>query len=211
MKIKQLTITLFSLLLLALATSAQVSQDTIDAHKAAVEQFRAAKDALFSDPASTPITASQQQQFDGLIYFPVDYAYRLNATYIPESNPRRERLNLSNGGTQRLIKSGKAVFTLNGIEYTLWVYQNDNLPEFTANPSQLFIPFKDATGAEQTERNGRYLAIVPPQQGGLFTLDFNLAANPYGGYDSSIPSVLPPPENVLLAPLPTGERKYDDR
>ena len=93
MKIKQLTITLFSLSLLALATSAQVSQDTIDAHKAAVEQFRAAKDALFSDPATTPITASQQQQFDGLIYFPVDYAYRLNATYIPESNPRRERLN----------------------------------------------------------------------------------------------------------------------
>jgi hypothetical protein len=211
MKIKHVCATFLALVLMVVTALAQVSQDSVDAHRAAVEQYRAAKDALFSNSSTTPLPASQQPQFAGLAYYPVDYAYKLTATYIPDSNPRRVPLNLSDGGTKRFVKSGQVTFKQNGVEYTVSVYQNDNLPEFSANPAQLFIPFKDATNGEQTFVNGRYLAITPPQQGGTFTFDLNMAANPYGEYNSSLPSVLPPPENILTAPLPTGERKYDDR
>lgn len=211
MNYKVVTIIVFTMVFGALVAAGQADPDSIAAHRALVEQFRAEKDSRFIDPATSPLPAAQQPQFDGLNYFPVDYEYKLKATYIPESNPRRERLDLTDGRTDRYVKSGQVVFTLDGVEYTLSVYQSDNMPEFAGNPSQLFIPFKDATGADQTHSNGRYLAITPPQQGGQVTLDLNLAFNPYGAYDSSIPSVLPPPENVLQPPLPTGERKYDDR
>jgi hypothetical protein len=211
MKIKEIAVIFIALVCFATVASAQTRQDTIDDHKAAIEQFRAEKDARFSDPATSPLTAAQLQPYDGLNYFTVDYVYKLSATFIPANNPQRERLKLSDGGTVRLFNYGKVIFTLDGTEYTLSVFKNSDLPEFTGNPEQLFIPFKDATSGESTNGNGRYIMVNAPQNGNQVTLDFNLALNPYGGYSDGIPSVLPPPGNNMAVPLPTGERKYDDR
>lgn len=211
MKLKVITVTFIALACFATVTSAQTRQDTINDHKAAIEQFRAEKDARFGNPATSPLTSAQLQPYDGLNYFPVDYAYKLKAKFIPANDPQRERLNLSNGATVRLFNYGKVTFTLDGTEYTLSVFKNSDLPEFAGNPDQLFIPFKDATSGGSTNGNGRYIMVNAPQSGNQVTLDFNLALNPYGAYSDGIPSVLPPPENNMAAPLPTGERKYDDR
>lgn len=211
MKIKEIAFTLAVLACLATVTSAQSRLDTINDHKVATEQFRAEKDARFGDPATSPLTSLQLQQYDGLNYFPVDYAYKLTAKFIPDTEPRRERLNLSDGGTVRLFNYGKVTFTLDGTEYTLSVFKNSDLPEFAGNPEQFFIPFKDATSGGSTNGNGRYIMVNAPQNVNQMTLDFNLALNPYGAYSDGIPSVLPPPGNNMAVPLPTGERKYDDR
>ena len=211
MKIKQFTIAVLILTVSASFTSAQTRQDTIEAYKTMIGQYRAEKDARLMNTAVSPLSADQIQRFQGLSYFPIEYTYNLTGNFIPDDAPGKERLNLSGGGSSRFVKSGRVVFSLDGVEYTLSVYQNNDLQEFAGNPAQLFIPFKDATTGEQSHPNGRYVTITPPEQGNQVTLDFNKAMNPYGAYDSTIPSVLPPPDNVLTIPLPTGERKYDDR
>jgi uncharacterized protein (DUF1684 family) len=189
----------------------QSTQDSIAMHKAAVEQYRAEKNARFANPESTPLPAASVAGFQGLSYFPIDHKYNLNATLVPASDPKRVKLNTSYGGTASYLKYGEVVFTLDGTQYTLSVFKNSDLPEFEGNPEQLFIPLKDATAGEQSNGNGRYIMVSAPRNGNRLTLDLNRAMNPYGAYNNEIPSVLPPPENVLTVPLPTGERKYDDR
>lgn len=207
----QLIVIVFALIFFPLITTAQTRQDTINAYKAGIEQIRVAKDTRFSNPATSPIPDAQIPSFEGLSYFPVDYDYKLAATLIPADAPQKVKLKMSDGSRAQFLKFGDVVFSIDGKEYTLSVFQNSGLPEFAGNPSQLFIPFKDASSGTQSNKNGRYVSVSAPGEDNLVTLDFNLAMNPFGAYDPGVPSVIPPVENVMLIPLPTGERKYEDR
>lgn len=205
MKTKILISTLY---LCAFLIGAVYSQNDVTA---SIQKAREAKNLEFDKAGTSPLTTAQIQKFTGLSYFAIDSKAIVNAVFKPADPQSEVSLGTTAGTKIKLIKYGTVTFTYAGKSYTLAVYQNNNLPEFGSNNNQLFIPFADPTNGKETFSKGRYLPISLPSSGNTVTLDFNLAENPYNAYNKALVSVVPPPGNELLAPVNSGERKYEDR
>ena len=75
----------------------------------------------------------------------------------------------------------------------------------------LFLPFRDATGGDETYGAGRYLLDTVKgadlgMDGGRLVLDFNFAYHPSCAYDPRWACPLSPPANRMDVPVRAGER-----
>lgn len=188
----------------------QTGDEAIRQHNKEVTTFRSLKNVQFSKKGETPLSAVQLENFDGLNYFPINYDYRTEGTFEALGAPKSEQLATTSGSKVSLSKVGKVTFKLQGKTYTLDVYQNNNLPEFS-DSKQLFIPFSDATNGKETTAKGRYLPVTLPAQGEKMVVDFNQAINPFFAYGDQFSSIIPPQTNAMGRGIPSGERKFEDR
>jgi len=92
---------------------------------------------------------------------------------------------------------GIAIFTIDGVEYTLSVFQN------LKHKTSLFLPFYDLTSGETTYGGGRYLDL-PIQRGKKIKIDFNKAYHPYCAYNDGYSCPIPPSENRLDVEILAG-------
>lgn len=189
----------------------QQNEQTVADHKKEVEAYRAAKDQQMVDAESSPLSSDQKISFKGLNYYNIDMNYKFNAQYAANETPGDVSLTTSTGGTIKLKKTGTVTFDLNGETVSLAVFQNNNLPEFSNNPTQLFIPFTDLSNGKDTYANGRYLPIKLPAEGNMVVLDFNYAMNPYSAMNDKLWSLIPPSGNNIEQAIGSGERKFEDR
>jgi hypothetical protein len=118
---------------------------------------------------------------------------------------------MSGGGKVKFEEFGTVSFKLLDKTFTLSIFKNQNLPEFTENPDQLFIPFKDATSSNETYTNGRYLPVSISSNETEVVIDFNRAINPYRAYNEAFVSVNPASSPLLEISMISGERRYEDR
>ena len=167
--------------------------------------FRAEKDAAFraADNDESPIPIAQRPDFAGLVYYPVDAAYRVPASLIEErsTKPVIIELETSMGRIDRLRKVGALGFSLQGRPLRLTAFADVNARTF----DRLFVPFGDLTNQSETYRGGRYLQLTRTATG-LYDLDFNQAFNPYCVYNYQYECPVPPPENRLPVAIPAGEK-----
>ena len=70
----------------------------------------------------------------------------------------------------------------------------------------LFLPFRDRTSGKESYPAARYLDIRE-EKGLEYTLDFNLAYNPYCAYSDDYVCPLSPPENSLRIEIRAGEKR----
>ena len=70
------------------------------------------------------------------------------------------------------------------------------------------MPFRDATSGRESYGAGRYLDIEP-EEDGTYTVDFNVAYNPWCAYAPQYSCPLPPRENWLPFPIEAGEQDPD--
>lgn len=163
---------------------------------------RAAKDQFFKADADSPIPAAQRGSFPGLVYYPVDAAYHVPASLVPEriDPPVVIVLPTSQNEPRRYAKVGTLRFTVAGTPLTLSAFAGED-----EGLSRLFVPFGDTTNRVETYGGGRYLELERTPTG-LYDLDFNRATNPYCVYDPRYDCPIPPPENRLAIPIRAGER-----
>nr|WP_305050744.1 DUF1684 domain-containing protein [Elizabethkingia bruuniana] len=98
---------------------------------------------------------------------------------------------------------------MEGQQYSLKVYQSQDLIKKPSFKDHLFLPFRDATNEKETYGGGRYIDLRIPKKDHLI-IDFNKAYNPYCAYnafDYNCPIV--PIENKLPVEIRAGV-KYDD-
>jgi len=176
-----------------------------------IQDARNAKNLEFKKAGTSPLSSAQLTKFKGLSYFNIDTNAFVQAVFTPADPKKEVNMATTAGTTIKLVKYGTVTFTYKSKTYTLAVYQNNNLPEFGNDNSQLFIPFTDPSNKKETFSKGRYLPISLPSSGNKVVLDFNLAENPYNAYSKDFVSVVPPPGNEILSAVNTGERKFEDR
>jgi uncharacterized protein len=187
------------------------SAQSQDDYASSIQNARNAKNLEFKKAETSPLSAAQIQKFTGLSYFNINDKAKIQAVFTP-ADPQTEVNLATTAGTKiKLIKKGTVTFTYDNKTYTLAVFQNNNLPEFGSDNSQLFIPFTDPSNKTETNSKGRYLPITLPASGNTVTLDFNTAENPYNAYNSKLVSVVAPPGNEMMSAMTTGERKFEDR
>lgn len=169
-----------------------------------VKAQRLSKDAYLKRSPQSPIPEPARASFDGLHYYPVDPAWRfayLPLGPLPGDLAEEIHVQTSDGRVRHGRRAGTFDFTVEDRACRLVALQ---LVDATGD--ELFVPFRDATNADETYQAGRYLDLAP-QEDGTYDLDFNLAYAPFCAYSPDYSCPLPPPENWLSVRVPAGERE----
>ena len=170
-----------------------------EAYREEVMEARADTDRFMRFSEESPFR-SGGVTFDSLHYYEPDLTYRIPARFKPVEEREILSLGTSDGKKEDYLTYGYAEFTLDGQSLKLLILEN-------IDEEKLFIPFGDATSADETYGAGRYLDV---EHGGSGTVlvDFNYAYNPYCAYVESFSCPLPPPQNLLPVAIRAGEKNY---
>jgi uncharacterized protein (DUF1684 family) len=144
--------------------------------------------------------SSAAKNFHGLIFYPLDMRYRVNATWVPSDGKKTIDVPNVLGDVTATPVLGTAVFQIGG--------QEVKLTDLGGDPAKgLFFVFNDLTAKTDTYPGGRFLE-TDPVVNGTVVLDFNRAYNPPCAVTPYATCPLAPKENRLPVPIPAGE-KFD--
>ncbi len=173
-----------------------------------VEAYRQEQQENFRKKKTSPLkTKAARKHFKGISYYPVDIAYKVQASFTPVKDTNSVVMPTSAKKTKTYRKYGALHFTLEGKSLRLFVYQNLKLLENPVYKNHLFIPFRDLTSGETSYGGGRYIDMELPLADTVI-LDFNYAYNPYCAYTDGYNCPIPPPENFLEAKIEAGPKAY---
>ena len=136
-----------------------------------------------------------RQAFTGRIWFPINPAYRVTATFTPHPQPKTIDIMNVVGLIEHTLNPGYVDFTLDG--------HSVRLEGFDGGENQLWFVFRDASPL--TYPASRFL-YAPLNADGTATVDFNKAYNPPCAFTPFATCLLPPKQNILSFPLEAGEK-----
>ena len=133
-------------------------------------------------------------------YWPVDPAWRVEATFEP--HPAGTTIEIVNviGDRNQVPNPGALVFTRDGKTFRMEV-TGEKLSELSG-------VFADRTNGRESYGAGRFIEPQGPDAQGRYVLDFNRAYNPPCAFTAFATCPLPPPSNRLDLAVTAGEKKY---
>jgi uncharacterized protein len=155
---------------------------------------------LFREHPQSPVPPAERTGFRGPHVFDYDPAWRLLAEVEPAPVEHLE-LPSSDGETMTFRRFGRA----RAGEIRLDLYWLEGYG------GGVFVPFRDATSANETYGAGRYILDTVKgadlgAAGSRLILDFNFAYQPSCAYDPRWTCPLAPPANRLEVEIRAGER-----
>lgn len=142
-----------------------------------------------------------RKNFTGIDRYPVLESWKIKARWEAYAVPKRIEIpTVISGLTQEGIAPGKALFMINGKEYTLE-------PTVEEGEEEYFFVFGDKTNGKETYGAGRFLYSKPPRDG-FIELDFNMSYNPPCVFTDYATCPVPSPHNILPVKIEAGEKKY---
>jgi uncharacterized protein len=163
----------------------------------------------FTDPEESPLTKEDLAGFDGLVFFPINDKFKVDASFERITDEAPFEMPTSTDRKPIYQKYGAATFNLNNQNFTLSIYQNLALTETPGYEEYLFLPFTDASNGVSTYGGGRYIELSIPD-GYQIVIDFNKAYNPYCAYNSRYSCPIPPKENDLDVEILAGVMAYKE-
>lgn len=139
-------------------------------------------------------------EFKGIERYPVDAAWRLEATFSTTDSSRRIPITNVLGQTTLQESPGTLTFFIAEKQYQLDVLDEGG--------DDYFMIFGDPTNARETYGAGRYLYVKKPGKDGRTIIDFNKAYNPPCAFTSFATCPLPPKQNILDVEVNVGEKNY---
>jgi uncharacterized protein (DUF1684 family) len=163
-----------------------------------LNQFRKEKDEFFARHSQSPLTHEQKHAFQGLLYYPENPAFKIEATIERFPEIKNVIMQTSTGDLQSYQRYGRFQFDVGGQTAELTIYESDH---------EYFLPFVDTLAEKETYGAGRYLEPISLGKG-KFLIDFNYAYNPYCAYNERWSCPIPPAENRLKVAIPAGEKIF---
>jgi uncharacterized protein len=176
-----------------------------ETYVASIQQLREEKDNDMRNAPDSPFAKDSTHTFTGLNYFPIDAAFRIQASLTPVENPKPVSLPTSDGVEKSYLEYAYAEFEMQGVPCKLLILEIMDTGPYRGT---LFLAFADQTSAKETYGAGRYLDIKKLPGSTSVTLDFNEAYNPYCAYNDNFSCPFPPKENVLNVRIEAGEKNY---
>ncbi len=136
-----------------------------------------------------------RKSFTGRIWFPIDPAFRVTASYTPHAEKRTLQIMSVAGVSTPINNPGYAEFTLDG--------QRLRLQAFHESGDDLWFVFRDASPL--VYRSSRFL-YAPFTPDGCVILDFNKAYNPPCAFTPYATCPIPLKENILSISIEAGEK-----
>ena len=142
--------------------------------------------------------APTRKAFHGVLRYPVDPAWRVEADFIPYATPQTRAIPTVLGTSEPMTAPGLLKFKVGDREVSL-----EPMVEDPEHP-ELFLIFKDLTSTQGTYPAGRFLYANMPKNGKVI-LDFNRAINPPCAFTIYATCPLPPKQNQLDLAIRAGE------
>ena len=170
-------------------------------------EFQRELNAYYKDASSSPLKKKDLKTFTGLDFFPVNDKFKVTANlkFTPDSKPFK--MPTSTTRTPIYKCYGIATFNLDGKDYSLEIYQNQELEPDPESDDYLFLPFTDQTNGFASYGGGRYIDLKIPT-GNTIEIDFNSAYNPYCAYNDKYSCPIPPRVNFLPVEINAGVKAF---
>ncbi len=184
--------------------------DTVVNYNTEIENYRKGRNIKMVYTEGSPLPVDERKNFEGLNYFAINEKYHLEASLVKAEEQQTVVMKTSTDREPEYIQYGEIVFTLDGEDYKLLVYQSKKLLDVQKEVDHVFVPFRDGTSGKESYGGGRYVDCKLPTEGNTVLVDFNKAYNPYCAYNPKYSCVIPPEENRLSIRIEAGEKTYKE-
>lgn len=172
----------------------------------ALAEHRNSKDEYLGEHPHSPLPPEEREHFEGLEYYPPEPSLRFELPLHEHDDLETITIATTTEGEREYLRWGEFQFAVEGEEATLQAYKAD------PDDERLWVPFRDETNGDETYGAGRYLDLEEAHDrnpDGTWTLDFNLAYNPFCAYSEQFECPLVPMDNWLDVPIQAGEKTYE--
>lgn len=168
-----------------------------------IKQYQDTLNAEYADPETSPLKKEDLEKFTGLDFFPIKEKYRVVAKVYRTPDSKTFKMKTTTSRVSESSKYADLVFEIDGLEYSLAVYQTHSLMKTEEYADYLFLPFLDETNGETSYGGGRYIGLRIPE-GDSIEIDFNKAYNPYCTYNDRYSCPIVPRKNRLKTKIEAG-------
>lgn len=175
-----------------------------------IQDFREIQNTQFRSEDKSPLTDEDRKSFEQLDFYDIDLNYRVIAKLVLTPDAPVFEMKTTTDRLPLYRKYAVATFEIDGIVYSLSLYQNQRYMTSPEYDNTLFLPFSDATNGAESYGGGRYMDVKIPADGvQTVVLDFNQTYNPYCAYNKKYSCPIPPLENNLKIGIYAGIKAYD--
>ena len=170
-----------------------------------IEKERREKDNDMQNSPDSPFNHDTNAHFEPLKYYPVDPAFIFHSKLYEYAQKDTIQIFGTKGEERKAVKFGYVKINYEGKAYRLNVYEGS-----TKNGTKYYsIWFTDLTTGNETYGVGRYLNFdLKSSKDYVYTIDFNLAYNPYCAYSSKYSCAIPTKEDHIDLSVTAGEKKF---
>src|SRR5437016_8262376 len=130
-----------------------------DAYTRAVTRARYSKDSFLKGSNESPMDLKAKKELISLSYFEPDSGYKVKARLELFDNPKSFKMQVTNSPPDDYFELGYAIFSLDGHDCKLAVFQSAKYKNEPQVANQLFCPFTDETNGKETYGGGRFLDL----------------------------------------------------
>ena len=154
---------------------------------------------------TSPFNARTKVEFSDLKYFDVDPDFVFQTKLIEYNSKDTIQIYGTKGEPRSTIRFGYLPFKYNNKEYKVNIYKY-----FTSGGDTYYsIWFTDISTGKETYGVGRYINFdYNPNKDYIYTLDFNLAYNPYCAYSPDYSCAIPTDEDYIDLEIKAGEKAF---
>jgi len=172
-----------------------------------IQKQREEKNNYMKNSPESPFNYKGKVEFHPLNYFEVNPEFVFKSKLYEFENKDTVIVYGTKGEERKAIRFGYVKFNFENKEYNVNVYKG-----FAKNGSEYFsIWFTDKTTNEESYGVGRYLDFDKQQDKDyVYTIDFNLAYNPYCAYSKEYSCAIPTKEDNIDIAINAGEKKFHE-
>lgn len=172
-----------------------------------IEKQRLEKNEEYKTSPASPFNQEPKVHFEPLKYYDVDPEYVFKSKLTEYTPKDTITIYGTKGEARSVVKYGYLQFTTHGKTFRMNVYEG------VSKSGQKYhsLWFTDRTTNNETYGVGRYLDFeLEPDPEFVYTIDFNLAYNPYCAYSPRYSCAIPSKEDYLDFAVEAGEKKFHE-
>jgi len=191
-------------LLLIISCGNKYTEEEINYIKS-IEELRKIKNEFMKNDPTSPFNYKGKVEFHELNYFDVDPKFVFKSK-LYEYNPK-DTITIygTKGEPRKAVRFGYVIINYENIKYKVNVYEG-----ITKSGEKYYsIWFTDKTTNKESYGVGRYLDFEKHDNPDyIYTIDFNLAYNPYCAYSPNYSCAIPTKEDFIPIEIKAGEKKF---
>lgn len=170
-----------------------------------VEKSRVEKDDYMKNNPSSPFNFKGKVEFHSLNYYEIDPDFVFKSKLTEFVIKDTVTVLGTKGEERKVVKFGYVTMNFKNIEYLINVYEGKS----KSGETYYSIWFTDKTTGEDTYGVGRYLDFeLSEEKDFIYTIDFNLAYNPYCAYSSEYSCAVPTKDDFMDLSIEAGEKNF---
>lgn len=170
-----------------------------------IDSLRSAKNMEMKNNPDSPFNRDPKAHFENLKYFPPDPAFVFTSKLYEFDKKDTILIYGTKGEERKVTRFGYVKFRHTDKEYKMNVYKGTS----RTGEEYYSLWFTDKTTNNETYGVGRYIDFEKnTDKDYVYTIDFNLAYNPYCAYSSQYSCAIPTKEDYLDLAVEAGEKKF---